>query len=125
MMSRFLATPSPRRGEGWGEGVTASRPFFSSAATPSPGSRFQRDPTSPRRNSGVPEFRQIINWPKSETSDFGWGEVKEEQAASNAMARHGCRVTSDRGDSHAFQSLHQKILRARRGRFPDVGARRG
>src|SRR5215510_13029905 len=25
-------------------------------------------------NSGLPEFGQIMTWPKSETSDFGWGE---------------------------------------------------
>jgi len=23
-------------------------------------------------NSGLPEFGHFINWPKSETSDFGW-----------------------------------------------------
>ena len=29
---------------------------------------------SPQPNSGLPEFGHSMTWPKSETSDFGWGE---------------------------------------------------
>src|SRR5262245_52011512 len=59
---RLRPAPSPRRGEGWGEGVTTSI-----ARSPSP-------QPSPQPNSGLPEFGHVMRWPKSETSDFGWGE---------------------------------------------------
>src|SRR5262244_1721439 len=45
--------PSPRRGEGWGEGASDSRSFRS----PSPGSL--RDPTSPRWGEGEQAARPV------------------------------------------------------------------
>src|ERR1700757_3858452 len=35
-------------------------------------------------NSGLPEFGRFINWPKSETSDFGW---RDREGARN-MIKH-------------------------------------
>src|SRR5882672_4839085 len=55
--------PSPRRGEGWGEGVTKDREIGS----PSP-------PPSPQPKSDVSDFGHVIEWPNSGKPEFGWGE---------------------------------------------------
>src|SRR5262249_51443798 len=34
----------------------------------------QGGPPPPQLDSGFPEFGQLLTWPKSETSDLGWGE---------------------------------------------------
>src|SRR5262249_16778629 len=34
--------------------------------------RLQRPLPREQPNSGLPEFGRLIDWPKSETSDFGW-----------------------------------------------------
>src|SRR5262245_40470565 len=38
---------------------------------------------SPQPNSGLPEFGRSMTWPKSETSDFGWGEGGGEGATNS------------------------------------------
>ena len=75
--------PSPRRGEGWGEGVT----IYREVRTPSPDAL--RASTSPQPNSGLPEFGSIER-PKSDISDFGWGEVEPAARGIKQYIRGAC-----------------------------------
>src|SRR6516225_61622 len=83
---------SPPAGRGLGGGGVSALD-----ASPSPGSL--RSPPSPRTNSGLPEFGSF-NGPKSDKSDFGWGEGNG--ARGEAAALLGALVLCPSKRSHRY-----------------------
>src|SRR5262245_31627672 len=56
-------------------------------------------PPYPQPNSGLPEFGHLLTWPKSETSDFGWGEGGGEGGPTSrwSVAPHPTPLPSELG----------------------------
>src|SRR5215510_6908268 len=66
---------------------------------------------SPQPNSGLPEFGHSMRWPKSETSDFGWGEGAGRACGITVHSRNGNEPESpQQNGSHLFQILRRRII---------------
>src|SRR6266851_3634434 len=66
-------------------------------------------------NSGLPEFGRFIDWPKSETSDFGWRVRVGAHTKTRASERPGSWVTLWTGDmGNSFPDLFRSRFAAPR-----------
>src|SRR5437868_1507810 len=70
---------------------------------------------SPHLSSGLPEFSNVNEWPKPETSDFDWGEVKNQRCSTYVRSALPADTQTRRQAARIVLRWRLRYVRCREG----------